>query len=532
MILPQHQQPVTIRLARTEDIEGAKRIADQSRSQLGFVMIAVLKEAQSKGWLLVATEWEERKKRDVVVGFANFRIKTDRNATLYDIAVTDAHRRKRIGARLISELVRRVHLAGGQQVRLKCPEGLDANRFYTKCGFQHVDTEQGKRKRLFVWEYEIPLIEGRKCEISPTILSRTTFDRRVARRLMKSVTEPSACPSFYASLTVKPDEIRTLHRLWHRHAHNFEWKSGKPNPFQRVLVSPLVTRKATFEFVRELRRTGETEVVMFDSGGYSIQKGEISYYEVHRRLYEFYQREDWADTFVLPDNPPLSGDSLSIAEAKIRQTVEGSLRLNYDLSPAFQQRAMPVVHATRREHLDYCLRHYENFNKIGFGSFPTSGTSNSINRLNINALMILRQMTRMLDAGGIKTHTFGISTPPAIYLLSLVGVNSFDSNGWMRSGGYGKVFLPFMRGHMVTFNSRNNESLNETEFKIWKENIQHDCPFCDSFDRLSNNRWDRIMHNLIVMSELETHQRTPQIDMFRELSGTYYRMSESLMGED
>ena len=532
MILPQQQQPITIRRARTEDIEGAKRIADQCRSQLGFLRTAVLKDAQSKGWLLVASEWEELRKRDVVVGFANFRIKLDRNATLYDIAVTDAHRRNRVGTRLISELIRRVHLAGGQQVRLKCPEELGANRFYRKCGFQHVENEQGKRKRLCVWQYEIPPIEGKGNLLLPASLSRTTFGRRVARRAIKPDAEPYVSPNFYASLTVKPDEIRKLHRLWHRQAHSFDWKFGKPNPFKRVLVSPLVTRNATFEFVRELKRTGETEVVMFDSGGYSIQKGEISYYEAHRRLYEFYQREDWADTYVLPDNPPLTGDSLSIAEAKIRQTVEGSLRLNSELSPAIRLKAMPVVHATRREHLDYCLRHYENFNKIGFGSFPTSGTSNSINRLNISALMILQQMTRLLDSDGVKIHTFGISTPPAIYLLSLVGVNSFDSNGWMRSGGYGKVFLPFMRGHMVTFNSRNNESLNETEFKIWKEYIQHDCPFCDSFDRLSNNRWDRIMHNLIVMSELETHQRTPRIDMLRELSGTYYRMSESLVGED
>ena len=40
---------------------------------------------------------------------------------------------------------------------------------------------------------------------------------------------------------------------------------------------------------------------------------------------------------------------------------------------------------------------------------------------------------------------------------------------------------------------------------------------------------NRIMHNLIVMAELETHQRTPQTDMLRELSGAYYRMSQNLM---
>lgn len=529
MILPQHQQPITVRIARIADIEGAKRIADQNRSELGFVNIAILRAAQSKGWLLVAAEWEDQRKRDMVIGFTKFRIRQDRNATLYEIAVASTHRRTGVGTRLLSELIRRVHLAGGQYVRLKCPEDLAANQFYQKCGFQHVETEQGKKRQLQVWHYCIPSTHGPNTEtlsITPSIL---VADKHASRQ---PFVEPHIPAHFYASLTVSPDEMRTLHRLWHKHVHDFDWKFGKPNPFRRVLISPVVASKQTFDFVRELKRTGETEVVMFDSGGYFVQKGDISYYDLHRKLYECYQRENWADIYVLPDNPPLSKDSLNSAETKIKQTVEGSLCLYNGLSDAIQQRAMPVIHATENEHLDYCLRHYKNFKRIGFGSFPTSGTSNSINRLNVNALMILQRLTRMLDSDGVKIHTFGISTPPAIYLLSLVGVNSFDSNGWMRSGGYGKIFLPFMRGYMVTFNSRNNGSLNEAEFKLWKEKIRHDCPFCDSFDRLSNNRWNRIMHNLIVMAELETHQRTPQMDMLRELSGDYYRMSEGLIDED
>ncbi len=528
MILPQHQQPITVRLARKEDIDDAKRIADQHRLELGFVSIAVLRAAQSKRWLLVAAEWEDKRKCDVVVGFANFRIRQDRNATLYEIAVADTHRCTGVGTRLLSELIRRVHLAGGQYVRLKCPQDLSANQFYQKRGFRYIETEQGKKRRLQVWSYRIPSMHGADVATLPITSSSSVVSKQGSRRLIGWEGESLTPAYFYASLTVKPDEMRTLHRLWHKHAHDFDWKFGKPNPFQRVLISPVVAHKYTFDFVRELKRTGETEVVMFDSGGYFVQKGDISYYDLHRKLYDRYQQEDWADIYVLPDNPPLSKDSLSSAEAKIKQTVEGSLLLHGDLPYAIQQKAMPVVHATRSEHLDYCLRQYTNFKKIGFGSFPTSGNSDSINRLNVDALLILQQLTLMLDSEGVKLHTFGISTPPAIYLLSLAGVHSFDSNGWMRSGGYGKIFLPFMRGYLVTFNSRKNKNLNEAEFKLWKENIKHDCPFCGSFDRLSNNRWDRIMHNLIVMSELETHQRIPQTDMLRELSETYYRMSQSI----
>ena len=38
------------------------------------------------------------------------------------------------------------------------------------------------------------------------------------------------------------------------------------------------------------------------------------------------------------------------------------------------------------------------------------------------------------------------------------------------------------------------------------------------------------MHNLTVMAELETHQRTPQEEMLHTLSEAYYRMLQNLNG--
>lgn len=193
---------------------------------------------------------------------------------------------------------------------------------------------------------------------------------------------------------------------------------------------------------------------------------------------------------------------------------------------------MPVVHGSRIGHIEYCKRHYLHgdvrFSRLGFGSFPTSGSKNTINRLNAQALFLLRDLSQELSQYKIGLHTFGISTPPAIYLLSLVGVKSFDSNGWMRSGGYGLVFLPFMRGYLVTFNSRRHDMLTNAEFQRWKQAVEHNCPFCDSFSELSNNRWHRILHNLTVMAELETHQRMPRHDLLQVLSVGYYRILRHL----
>jgi len=511
VILPQHQQPITIRLARKNDVDGAKRVAEEYKQELGFVNIAILKAAQNKGWLLVAAEWNFEANNENIIGFANFRIKKDKNCTLYEIAVQKSHRDRGVGKRLLNELMRIVHVAGGKLIRLKCPEELPANKFYERNRFELVETEEGKKRRLNVWQYQIP---HDYAPLNPT----------------NDV--PQQTTNFFASLTVNPDQIQKLHRLWHEHAHRFDWGYGTPNPFQRILISPVVSHKQTLDFVKELKRTGEAQEVMFDSGGYFVQKGDITYYDLSRKLYEIYKKEDWADIYVLPDNPPLSQDSPDEVEAKIKQTVEGSLRLYKDLPESIRRKTMPVVHATKGEHLDYCLRHYTKeqyqIEKVGFGSFPTSGTNNSINRLNVSALMILRQLVENLAEYGIGLHTFGISTPPAIYLLSLVGVQSFDSNGWMRSGGYGLIFLPFMRGYLVTFNSRRHHSLNEVEFQKWKEIVNHNCPFCASFLQLSKSRWYRIMHNLTVMAELETHHRTPQIEVLKNLSSKYYRILNNL----
>lgn len=516
-VLPYHHQSVTIRWASLEDVDGAKTLADRARTTIGFVNRAVLQEAQQRGWLLVAVHHTGDADGYVgrVVGFANFRIRQDHICTLYEIAIAPEYQRQRIGTRLFQALVRRAHEESCTLVQLKCPSDLPANVFYAAAGCKHVDTEEGKRRSLNIWHY--PLTQA------------TDFTVTDVQHASAATITPA---QFFASLTVKPDEIEHLHRLWHERAHDFAWRYGAPNPFARVLISPIVARPRTFAFVRALKESGETREVMFDSGGYFVQRGDITFYDLMHKLDRLYRTEDWADHYVLPDNPPLSSDDITVVDAKVKQTVDGSLRLLQGLPSAIQEKAMPVVHGARIQHIEYCQRHYlqgaVHFRRLGFGSFPTSGSNNSINRLNAQALFLLRDLTQELAQHNVGLHTFGISTPPAIYLLSLVGVTSFDSNGWMRSGGFGLVFLPFMRGYLVTFNSRRHDILTNADFQRWKQAVGHNCPFCDSFSELSNNRWHRILHNMTVMAELETHQRAPRHDLLQSLSIDYYRILRNL----
>ena len=517
-IPPSALQPVTIRLAWTEDVDGAKAVADRHKEELGFVMSPILHDAQKNRWLLVAVRDEK------VIGFANFRIRQDNNATLYDIAVDKPYRKQNIGKRLIQRLIWLVNVAGGEHVRLKCPQSLLANRFYEHLGFELTSTETGKKRSLNVWHYKLPPLP-RSLELN----ENGFFD--MGDRFPNCDVSPNDSPHFFASATIAPGEIRKIYELWHTHAHDFHWPRGKPNPFQRLLISPVLASPTTFAFVQELKRTGETEEVMFDSGGYFVQKGDVTYNELYSKLLDIYHTEDWADIYILPDNPPLSRDSMSTAEDKIRQTVDGSVSFAYQLPMQIRKKVMPVVHAKRSFHLDYCLQNYEPLiaesGRIGFGSFATSGSTNSTNRINTDVLRLLRGLTSQLN--GTALHSFGISSPPAVFCLASVGISTFDSNSWMRSGGYGTIFFPFVFGRRIDCKTRGYTRIHKDELEPLKLETGHRCPFCESFDEISDGegRWLRIMHNLTVMAELETCHRTPQWDILKESSPHYYRMLET-----
>jgi len=147
---------IIVRLAVEEDIESAKQIADKCQKELSFVNINILKEAQNKGWLLVAVISDRKTKIENIVGFANFRIRKDNNGTLYEIGIKSDHRRKGVGKELIGHIIELIRISGGRHIRLKCPEDLSANMFYQQCNFKLIKIEDGKKRRLNVWSYEIP----------------------------------------------------------------------------------------------------------------------------------------------------------------------------------------------------------------------------------------------------------------------------------------------------------------------------------------------------------------------------------------
>jgi queuine/archaeosine tRNA-ribosyltransferase len=296
---------------------------------------------------------------------------------------------------------------------------------------------------------------------------------------------------FVASLTMNASDLRQAIQLWDA--------SGDPrNPFADVLVSPLFTRPSTLRIVREELKEKRGSQVYFDSGGYYVQQGRLTYEELYGLLMDYYRQNRWADWYVLPDWVPTSQDDSQTVEHKVRATITVSKLFYDELPDGLKERALPVVQAHTKAQVIACMEAYNQFavGPIGFGSFGTSGATNGVNTVTGQSVEMLRSLVELAKRGAFEIHLFGVSTPPILYLFQQLEVSSFDSMAWMKAAGFGNVFLPLVRGYMATYRVAGRTHTYRERFERLKAMTGHRCPFCEDFSALTTNRMYRIMHNL------------------------------------
>jgi ribosomal protein S18 acetylase RimI-like enzyme len=127
------------RNATLDEVDVIAGIAKFYSKELGFVMKVALRESVARGSLLVATM------QGKIVGFCNYRLKKDGTVTVYEIAVHVSYKRYGIGRGMLDSIK--------QAITLKCPvDNVGAHAFYKRCGFEHVDTVQGRKRELMVWK--------------------------------------------------------------------------------------------------------------------------------------------------------------------------------------------------------------------------------------------------------------------------------------------------------------------------------------------------------------------------------------------
>ncbi|MCZ7554452.1 MAG: hypothetical protein M5U05_18050 [Anaerolineales bacterium] len=337
---------------------------------------------------------------------------------------------------------------------------------------------------------------------------------------------------FVASLTMDASLLKKLLALW-------DASGDSRNPFESVLVTPLFASASTLKMIREDLKEKRGAQVYFDSGGYYVQQGKIGFEQLYQDVRAWYSAAEnqWADWYVLPDNVPTSGDCGEVVEQKVNETVAAAKMFFAEAPAAVLERCMAVVHGHELWQVNRCIESYLGLGVkyLGFGSFGTGGGDNvSINQLDKHSAEIVAHLASGLCSCDVLLHTFGISTPPAVYAFKKLGFSSFDSLGWQRSAGYGKVYMPFTRAYNVSHRSIHNSALTRDEFVRLCLLTGHECPFCVDFRQLSEDRLYRSLHNLVVLMETGNGTGESRLSqekiarLIEDWSPRYYRLFQQV----
>jgi ribosomal protein S18 acetylase RimI-like enzyme len=127
----------SVRLAVNDDYREIKRIANQHREYLPFVMRVAIEESIKRNEVLVAIS------DGYVIGFCHFHKRKDGITTIHEIAVDKDYSRQGVASKLISLLE--------TPLQLKVTVDNPANEFYRKIGFTLKGISKGKHKDLNVY---------------------------------------------------------------------------------------------------------------------------------------------------------------------------------------------------------------------------------------------------------------------------------------------------------------------------------------------------------------------------------------------
>lgn len=136
-----------IRKAQLEDLDDIKRLVDQHKQELGFVIRGALARSIETSEVFIALGVSKE-----LIGFVHYRHRRDHQTTLYNIVVEPDFQRQGVGTQLLDTL--RDDAKGRAQtfILLKCPQELPANKFYKEYGFKLIEVDEGKKRPLTIWQ--------------------------------------------------------------------------------------------------------------------------------------------------------------------------------------------------------------------------------------------------------------------------------------------------------------------------------------------------------------------------------------------
>lgn len=283
--------------------------------------------------------------------------------------------------------------------------------------------------------------------------------------------------------------------------------------------------------------------IIFDSGGYAVQQGLLTYEGLYQRLLDYYRDNRWADVYVLPDFVPTSNLSEREVEERVQATIAVGHLFYAELPATLRTRVLPVVQGHTRRQILSCVEAYRDLGAttIGFGSFGTTGMSNDINIMTAQAIDLLAFLANLAPKYGFDIHAFGIGSPTFLPVLHELGIASFDSSCWLRTAGFGNILLPFGPRRSVTGGRLREKAgqrpLTRSELEALQMETGHTCFFCRLFEDLRGNRFYQILHNLTVIMDtieslntgaylgqplfVEHIEESPQVQLARKAQRAY-----------
>jgi queuine/archaeosine tRNA-ribosyltransferase len=209
-------------------------------------------------------------------------------------------------------------------------------------------------------------------------------------------------------------------------------------------------------------------------------------------------------------------------QEKVEETAKFGRLFYLEMPDELKPKAMGVVQGHNLAQVDLCLSAYLKLGlkHIGFGSFGTIGKNSQTNVATENAVMLAQYVSKIAKEHAIRIHFFGLGAPALVAMISGAGANSFDSSSWLKSAGFGQIFLPFTRSYNICHRNASAEmhkGITVSDFKILRAFTKHGCPFCDDIKNLQAHKLYRAMHNLICVKETVDRLNNRDFDLIKKI---------------
>ena len=319
--------------------------------------------------------------------------------------------------------------------------------------------------------------------------------------------------------------LRNDLHIYDRLSQDYDWVTPQPpKPFRNVLMTTIdystKTRAKALNELHHYRNNSFVENVTFDSGGFQmLRRPEFTIKRLIEENLHIYKEYDWADSYIMPDHPPSPGDCDESAEDKWLQTV-GATKFMFEKLPSkLQERSMPVFHVRTPADIINQFAHYKHI--IQTSKKACYAIPGARKRLDIKNGTLIKKLRDILPEG-TKLHALGIASPPAIYCMYKLGIDSYDAISPRLGAANGSLQFPYSN---VDFTSKRlDKSISIDQLQVLKKGSGHRCPFCDRPQDLLDKFRYRVLHNLIVYDEFNWHFRDMTMDKLRQFWPKYYEI--------